>query len=785
MRSAAVPINVQGEVRPRFGCRWCLMPKIFSTANWPFAFKFTIPSFIALFLVCVIQYVSLSALDVVKKSLNDVVEKKYNASLLLQQCVDRLRAVNGELYLLQTKKAAGFEQDVVQRTKELSDELEHISGNLTRFKAEYARPEDVPQIDSALQNVRQYRKAVTFVGSMLDIDFKATVTFIVPLRGAYEEMINNLSSVSNAFLTASREASVEADELAKARTRFIYVFSSIVLILSLSVMVPLAYSTVRSIKALAAATVRLADGDTRIDLKALDRHDELGRIVTALTVFRDNVERVAALQKVSLLYASMNAMLNTLKEGLFTFGPNGVCSDSYSTACVDLLKQAPAGRSFAEVLHMPHDEAEGLEDLLKLVFEKNETFAMPPQSILDMLPKHYYEESDRVRKGETAISLTYRPILNASGDVQSVLVIATDHSEEIAAARLNQERQAKISRTLRILTGRNMFVRFFSGIMEFFARPEKLFDDSPLEQVKRDIHTFKGVAGIYYLEKVANYLHQVETVLPDNDETSPHVDAVLMAALISLQKALAEAREEISGILGPEFDKQGMIRIISLDTLKDIVGSIPNDNTFAPLRLTFTQRLMGEPIHSLLSNTQAELRELADRYGKKLEPPRLEGEDFSVLTESYAQVFASLTHISRNIIRHGVEEPELREKYGKPEKCSVAIKTEKFKRLDADWFRIEFHDDGGGVDTARLKQVPAIASNKALAKASREELLQHLFDGNVSTAQQVTALGGRGVGMSAVKQAAEDIGGTVHIESAHHYYTKIIIELPFIWTAAA
>ncbi|MDD4616078.1 MAG: ATP-binding protein [Alphaproteobacteria bacterium] len=761
------------------------MPKIFSTSNWPFALKFAIPSLLALILVCVIEYAALNALNVIKNSLNDVVERKYNASLLLEQCVDRLRAVNGELYLLQTKKAAGMEQDVVQRTKELSDQLEQISVSLSRFKSYYARPEDLPQIDGALQNVRQYRKAVGFVGSMLDIDFKATVTFIVPLRGAYEEMIGNLSSVSNDFLVASRKASERADSLARARTQFILIFSSAVLILSLGVMIPLAYSTVRSIKTLAAATVHLADGDTRIDLNALARHDELGRLVSALTVFRDNIERVAMLKKVSLLYASMNAMLNSLKEGLFTFGPDGVCSENYSTACVKLLNQTPSGHPLADVLNMSASEREGLQELLNLIFIGSDTFAMSVQSLLDMLPRYYYDADDKVRKGETPISLAYRPILNASGNVQSVLVIATDHSEEIAAAQLNQERQNRVLRTLRLLSSRNMFVRFWNGIMDFFSQPQKLFADASLEQVKRDVHTFKGVAGIYYLDKVAKSLHHVETVFPDSIEPGFKGDTVLMAALVSVKTALSEAREEISEILGPSFDKQGMIRTISLDSLKDVLSCIPADEANAALRLKYTTLLIGEPIHSLLANTQAELRELADRYGKALEQPRIEGENFPILTESYGHVFASLTHISRNIIRHGVEEPDVRKQRGKPEKCTVIITTEKIKRNGADWFRIVFHDNGSGIDPNRLKQLPAIASNKALAKASREELLQHLFDGNMSTANEVTALGGRGVGMSAVKVAAEEVGGSARIESSFHNYTKIVIELPFIWKIAA
>ena len=757
------------------------MPKFLSTANWPFAFKFTIPSLLALLLVVVIETVSLNALNVVKTSLSDVVEKKYNASLLLEQCVDRLRAVNGELYLLQTKKAAGFAPDVVATTKELSDKLGAISDTLIRFKATYARPQDIPRIDDAIENVRQYRKAMSFVGSMLDLDFKATVTFIVPLRDAYEAMINNLSAVSNEFLDASRKASMEADDLARKRTQFIFVFSFAVLAFSLAVMIPLAYSTVRSIKALAAATVRLADGDTRIDLEALRRSDELGRIVNALRVFRDNVERVATLKKVSLLYASMNAMLNSLKEGLFSFGPDGVCSDTYSKACVDLLRQTPSGRSVSEVLHFSAEERKALDGLLKLVFGKSETLAMPPQSLLDLLPKNFYESDEAPRNQEATISLAYRPIFNAADDVQSVLVIATDHSDALAAARLNEERQKSVLRILRILSGRNLFVRFFTSLTEFFAAPEKQMADSSLDQFKRDVHTFKGAAGIYYLDDVASALHDIETLLPENGDAISSIQPSLARAFEAMRETLANVRPEIVPILGEDFDKQGMIRTIPLVTIKQAVDSLPKTPEFDVLRLKNIQLLMGESVHNLLSNTRAELKDLADRYGKNLDPVRIEGEDFLVLSEAYAGLFSSLTHIARNIVKHGIEDPETRKKSGKPDRGLVVIRTEKFRRSDSDWFRLSFEDDGAGIDTARLKELPSIAHRKELLKVGRDELLQHVFDSDVSTASQVTVLGGRGVGLSAVKQAVEEVGGTVRIESVLHQSTKIVLEAPFVW----
>jgi len=307
----------------------------------------------------------------------------------------------------------------------------------------------------------------------------------------------------------------------------------------------------------------------------------------------------------------------------------------------------------------------------------------------------------------------------------------------------------------------------------------------PLVQFKRDIHTFKGAAGIYYFDGIANALHDIETLLPEKDDALIQTAPSLLRAFDALRDALLKARPEIEQILGEDFDKHGMIRTIPLETIKEAVALLPKDPNFDALRLKHVQLLMGESIHNLLSNTRAELRDLADRYGKNLEPLRIEGDDFPILSEAYAGLFATFTHIVRNIVNHGVEDPELRKSVGKAERGAVVIKTEKFKRSGEDWFRLSFEDDGAGVDTARLKKLPSLVGRKELEKEDREELLQHVFDDDVSTASHVTVLGGRGVGLSAVKQAAEEIGGQVHIESVLHQSTKIVIETPFIWDVAA
>jgi len=758
------------------------MRNFLSTANWPFAVKFAVPCLMALVLVLVVEFVAIGALDTIKVSFHDVVEQKYNASLFLEQSVDRLRAANGELYLAQVKQAAGLPQNISQETGKIASDLDQIAATLVTFKTDYASPADIEKIDQVLQNVKTYRKAVTFVGSMLDIDFKATVNFVLPLRGAYEDMISNLSSISNRFLESSREDSYTASELARVRTRFIYIFSVVILILTTLIMFPVIYSTARSITNLALATERLADGDTKLDLESLVRKDELGRLVKALTVFRDNIERVTALKKVSLLYASMNAMLDSLKQGLCSFGPDGICSDTFSKACLTLLEGPPVGHHISDVLRLPADKKSSITNLLKLLFAEKKTIAASSEEILGMFPTHFYHSKDLSSNVEDlSISLEYRPILNSVGKIQSVLVVATDHSKELAARRMSEEREREVIRALRILSYRNQFIQFFRDITAAFASPEVSFAKISYEQVKRDIHTYKGVASVYYFQGIVDALHNIESVL----ETTADMQLVrpsLISATPSVRAAIADARQEVVKILGDDFDKQGLVRTIPLSLLKRFAGEMRATQNLQDAYENYVHLLIGEPIHKLLSRIDTEIGELADRYGKNVAPCRFEGENFQVMTEAYDALFTTFTHISRNIIAHAVDDPTTRKALGKAPECTITLGSFSFKRDNKEWFRLSFSDDGAGIDVKRLREkLLSRYDVEKIKRASDDEIMQYIFEGNLSTAPDVGELSGRGVGMNAVKYEAERLGGHVRVESEIHRFTRITIEVPAIW----
>ncbi len=134
-----------------------------------------------------------------------------------------------------------------------------------------------------------------------------------------------------------------------------------------------------------------------------------------------------------------------------------------------------------------------------------------------------------------------------------------------------------------------------------------------------------------------------------------------------------------------------------------------------------------------------------------------------------------LSHLVRNAIVHGIEPAEERETIGKPRQGLVFMKlSEQGAEL-----RLQVSDDGRGLNFARIRE-QAIARGllSANAESDSDSLTQLIFESGFSTAEQVTGLAGRGIGMDAVKATIVAMGGAIKVESQSGLGTSVIMALP-------
>jgi two-component system chemotaxis sensor kinase CheA len=155
----------------------------------------------------------------------------------------------------------------------------------------------------------------------------------------------------------------------------------------------------------------------------------------------------------------------------------------------------------------------------------------------------------------------------------------------------------------------------------------------------------------------------------------------------------------------------------------------------------------------------------------------LEGQEVEVDKSILQAISDPLTHLVRNAVDHGVERPEVRARAGKPPVGKIAMRA--FHQ--AGKVNIVVTDDGRGIDVARIKE-KAVARGLLSPDQARtitdREALQLVFRPGFSTAERVTEVSGRGVGMDVVKTNIERLGGTVSIETQLGRGTTFHVKLP-------
>jgi len=183
-----------------------------------------------------------------------------------------------------------------------------------------------------------------------------------------------------------------------------------------------------------------------------------------------------------------------------------------------------------------------------------------------------------------------------------------------------------------------------------------------------------------------------------------------------------------------------------------------------------------QPIGTVWNKLPRAVRDIALGCGKQVEI-EMAGADTELDKTIIEAIKGPLTHIIRNSIDHGIEAPELRLACGKRAVGMLNLRASH----EGGQVIIEIADDGGGIQTELVKQ-KAIAFGKIKAeeaeRLTERELLDLVFLPGVSTAEKVTKLSGRGVGMDVVKTNIEKIGGTIELKSKPEHGTTIRIKIP-------
>lgn len=183
-----------------------------------------------------------------------------------------------------------------------------------------------------------------------------------------------------------------------------------------------------------------------------------------------------------------------------------------------------------------------------------------------------------------------------------------------------------------------------------------------------------------------------------------------------------------------------------------------------------------QPIQMVWNKLPRVVRDLAVSLGKQIRL-ETEGAETELDRTIIEAIKDPLVHLVRNACDHGIETPEIRQQAGKPAQGTLSLRAYH----EGGQVNIEIADDGAGIDVARVKQKAieqGLLAPELSAKISDREACNLIFSAGFSTADKVTNLSGRGVGMDVVKTHIERIGGIVDISSRPGEGTTVKLKIP-------
>ncbi len=186
------------------------------------------------------------------------------------------------------------------------------------------------------------------------------------------------------------------------------------------------------------------------------------------------------------------------------------------------------------------------------------------------------------------------------------------------------------------------------------------------------------------------------------------------------------------------------------------------------------------PVGPLFNRFKRSVRDIARELGKRVRL-ELSGEKTELDKRMIDEIGDPLNHLVRNCIDHGIEPGDVRIGHGKPEIATVRLTASH--RGNNVFITVE--DDGGGIDTVRVRQIAVsrglVAPELADALTDRE-LVELIFQPGFSTAAKVSDISGRGVGMDIVRTRIAALNGTIEVESERDHGTRFTIRLPLTLT---
>ncbi len=431
----------------------------------------------------------------------------------------------------------------------------------------------------------------------------------------------------------------------------------------------------------------------------------------------------------------MRLVLDNVNLGLATISKDGTLSNERSAKFAQWFPTVDESSSFHATLAANDNDTEAM---LSLGWEGLTDGFLPLDVALSQIPT-------RLNREGRHYELDFRLITRHS-EFEGALLIASDVTEEI-------ERRTQEAKDRQLLAVFESVMQDRNGFIGFFNETDKLVralccDGLNEKTIKRYLHTVKGNCAIYQINTVADLCHTMEGACAEETRSPNETE------LQTLRQTWKDFASTLRHFVGETHEKIVEVRLSELESIaQTVIDRRPQSEVLGRL---FDLRL--EPARSRLIRISHQIQRVASMAGKPAPQIEINDDGVRLPVDDWEDFWASLVHVVRNAIDHGIEMPEERLERGKPKEGKLILDASATHKE----ITIGIRDDGRGIDWKRLAEKGRRAGLKTDRQSDLRELL---FSDGISTTSQVTEISGRGVGMSAVRCACEQLGGTIVVQS--------------------
>lgn len=443
----------------------------------------------------------------------------------------------------------------------------------------------------------------------------------------------------------------------------------------------------------------------------------------------------------------IRTILDHVSTGFLLIGADGVVQPGCSKSCHEIFGVDPVGKPLASLLGWSATRSAELLLGVEQVFDD----LLPEEASTEQIPA-------RARLHDRDLALSYS-VVRHEGVVARILATIVDVTAQISAEREARRNQALVQ----ILMAKDSFVMFVIDARHLLREAVDALAIDP-DFVRRAVHTVKGNSSVFGLEDMVAVCHEVES--------SGAIDAAALGRVCDTLRSFLTDHEKVLGINpDPEVEAAEEYHVSrrALEELRDL--ALAHD---ADAVQRFVDSVRRRPVEQFVAPIRASVQRLTERLGKEVDLVVV-GAEVTVDPARIGPVLRTIPHLVRNALDHGIEPPF--ERGEKPRRGRIEL---RFSDTPESWV-LELGDDGRGVDPRRIGAIAVKRGLLTAEQAANLDLGQAfalLATHGFSTAETVTDISGRGVGLNAVIEAVSTAGGTIRLASSAGAWTRFHIEIP-------